>query len=227
MNSGATVDGRRVAAVRRATCVARLGVVGMVAVLVTGCGIRPTPVVRAGDAPGGRDVLQGADNPTEQAGPLPESRPPEAGGPPADPRFSIVLYFLEGDQLRAVARSDGPARRVPESGVDNDLYTVAVQSLLEGPLPQDTAAGLTTAIPRDADPASVKVFQYAPDVQLRINLPAEDLPGVAAMQVSCTVARVSATLSAGASAPPVTVLSPDGTILLPRCPVQLLNARPG
>ena len=204
------------AVARRAAGMVGLGVV---AVLLTGCGIRPTPVVRAGDAPGGKDVLQGGEIVTGQ------SASPQAP-PPADPRPGTVVYFLEEGRLRAVARPDQPAGRVSEPDFRGNLYTLALQQLFAGPLPQDTAAGLTTAIPGGADQDPVKVFQYEPKVQLFTSLPVEELSEAAAMLISCTVDRVSAAVFEENLSPPVTVVGDGRNRLLPRCPEQLVNARP-
>lgn len=210
------MDSRRTAGVRR---VARLlAVLVIAAVMLTGCGVRPTPVTSAGPAPGGRDVLPAPETPRATRPPADATLPT---APPGGRRLAI--YLVLAGKLQPMDRSDLLANQDVGGNISGEaLYSFAVQELFRGPLSQESRGGLTTAIPSTASDDSVTLYPDGPEVHLGFSVSTSDLPPLAALQISCTVARVSAAV--GRRSPPqVNVVEPRGLVGLPPCPVDVLN----
>ncbi|MEU7295777.1 hypothetical protein AB0A76_21600 [Streptomyces exfoliatus] len=190
---------------------------------VAGCGIQETDVVEAGGAA------------TVLVAPIPENR--------------IVLYFLGPDgRSMPVARDVGPTyarstapadgtgdTRAPYEGFgpgyeisDEDLRgsdaaDKILAALLAGPGENETAAGLTTALPtskiRGAGPVPrvteipAKTDSARPLFRLRAPFPVKELPEAAVRQLVCTTAYAKHP----AGRVDVSVGGPDGLLPTARC----------
>ncbi|PZG04019.1 hypothetical protein [Nonomuraea aridisoli] len=117
---------------------------------VTGCGVRPSDAISAGEPPSG----------------------------PVAPSPTITLYLVKNGRLNAVTR---PAGRRPLFPAD----TLAL--LAAGPTPGEQAQGLTSDVPPEAAPFSVKA-EPAGHLAVNPSTPAADLSTLAVEQIVCTAA---------------------------------------
>lgn len=192
-------------------------------VALAGCGIQETDVVEAGGAA------------TVVVAPIPESR--------------IVLYFLGPDgRSMPVVRDVGPSYPDPSSPTDgsgddrtpydgfgpgyeisvddlrgSDATDKILAALLAGPRENETAAGITTALPssriRGAEPVPrvteipAKTDAARPLFRLRAPFPVNELPEAAVRQLVCTTAYAKHP----AGRVDVSVGGPDGLLPTARC----------
>ncbi|HLL65642.1 MAG TPA: hypothetical protein VK453_07815 [Micromonosporaceae bacterium] len=141
-------------------------VLGAALLVLTGCGIRPTAAVDAGDPPSGIAT---------------------AAGPAADKPLTVGVYFLHQGKLRRVERpASFPG---PDTGLVTDPASAALHYLFVGPDAAEFEAGTGTAIP-PVDPLSVF---FRPDGDgpgppvMVVNVASGDLSILAQQQLSCTI----------------------------------------
>lgn len=144
-------------------------------------------------------VLAACGGGAQPAGPLPTAGVPPATAPPATtggssggtappvataptPTFSYEVWFMHGEQLQAVRRT---AERTPR------VATTALRSLLAGPTPQEAAAGLSTAIPKDTKLLGVSVE----DGVATVDLSSEYESGGGSLSMTARLAQVVFTLT--------------------------------
>ncbi|MGW6457758.1 hypothetical protein ACWF94_17905 [Streptomyces sp. NPDC055078] len=168
-----TVRARR-GAVPPAGILALLG-----ALILTGCGIRPTPVpVDAGPAPSRVPCEVSGEN-------LPQGQPQ---------RFPVRVYLVCASQLESVDRTAD----IPPPAAPGDRVEVAQALLAElqrEPSSAEREAGFATYVrgpmvlsgPRAGDP----------DGTLRLSRQPEDLPAAALAQIVCTFAESRAAAAGG------------------------------
>ncbi|MFB7029081.1 MULTISPECIES: hypothetical protein [unclassified Streptomyces] len=193
----------------------RRAVVAATALLaLAGCGIQETDVVEAGGA--ATVVVQ----------PVPEER--------------MTLYFVGPDgRLMPMVRDTGrpwPATTSPAGdtvpydgfGPEYEISAEALRrerigtdktlaALMAGPRAEETAAGVTTALPKsgkwtprvEAEPGGPS----APARRLRVSFPVKGLPEAAVRQLVCTTAFAAD--QTGRTE--VTITGPDGSLPAARC----------
>ncbi len=130
--------------------------------VLTGCGIRPTGVVDAGEP---------------ARGPIPEATEAigETGGIQAA-KPGAELYFVTGDTVQAVFRPD-----LPQGNPD-----IALLFLLKGPTGDELRSGYATDLPPDL--TALQLGRRSPDtVSVVMNLDPNRLSSLAVLQITCTI----------------------------------------
>ncbi|MFE0254400.1 hypothetical protein [Streptomyces sp. NPDC059010] len=168
----------------------------------------------------------------------------EAGGPASVQAFfnrdtDMLLFFRAPDgRLTPVIRTPEPSYEFGDgsaewgSGAKNsDAKTGPIPTekiilaLLDGPRPEDRAAGLTTALPTPGTGPTVEI-DVSPDGKITSRLPlaVKDLNSTALRQLTCTIAYsqdadgravVQLTGHDGASRSGTCGLAPGGTVSVP------------
>ena len=128
----------------------------------TGCGIRPTGVVDAGEP---------------ARGPIPEATEAIGDGVVRPTKPGAELYFAAGDTVQAVFRPGLPPG-------DPD---VALGYLLRGPTPEELKSGYTTDLPPEL--TALQLGRRSLDtVTVSMNLDPNQLSSLAILQITCTIA---------------------------------------